>query len=151
MLKLSIPINDLHMNQRKTPQSPPAHVVFWMIWGAILFGLFVIIAFVGGGIPSGENDGHARLWVVLLAGAAAVIAMSIRFLLIPQVTSITKLLPVMIVGLAISELIGIVGIFVVPLELPQTRLALFVTSISCVIAFAPVYANALLQRKETRE
>lgn len=110
----------------------------------------MIMFFAAGGMPSGENDRAAPLWVVLLASVGAIAAMSIRFLLIPKITEISKLLTAMIIGLAIAEGIGFLGLFIVSKDLPQTRLALFVTSVSCIITLAPIYVTALINRKEMR-
>jgi hypothetical protein len=54
----------------------------------------------------------------------------------------------MIVGLALAEAIGIIGMFVVGKEFPETRIALFVTSVSLVTAFAPAYVHSLSERQK---
>lgn len=121
---------------------PPAVMVFWIIWFAILQGLVLVQFFVGGGIPNGEDQGNAPVWVMAVAGCLALVALAIRFTLIPRLTSFQKLLPAMIVGLAFSEAIGFLGMFVLGEEFPATRLSLFVLSICCIVSLAPLYAKS---------
>ena len=124
--------------------------VFWIIWFAIFNGLFMLQFFAAGGIPKGENEGDAPATMVVIAGALALVSMIIRFLVIPKLDSLEKLLPTMIVGLALAESVGIIGMFFIGKDFPETRLALFVAAVSAVAAFAPVYVNALLVRKKMR-
>jgi len=130
--------------------NPPATFVFWIIWFAIFNGLFLLQFFAAGGIPKGDNEGSAPMAVVVIAGGLAFVSMVIRFFIIPKLGSLEKLLPAMIIGLALAESVGIIGMFLVGKEFPETRLALFVASVSAVAAFAPVYASALLERKKMR-
>lgn len=122
------------------PQAPLA-VVFWIIWFAILNGLVMIQFFAGGGIPKGENQGDPPVMFIGLAAVLALVALAIRFVVIPQIESPLKKLPAMIVGLALSELIGFVGMFVVSKKFPETQLSLFVSAIVCILCFAPFYAK----------
>ena len=119
----------------------PLAIVFWIIWFSILNGLVIIQLFAGGGIPKGENQGNAPVMFLGVAAVIALVALSIRFVLIPQIESPLKKLPAMIVGLALSELIGFIGMFVVSKQFPQTQLSLFVSAIACILCFAPVYVT----------
>ena len=101
-----------------------------------------------GGIPKGSNDGDAPPGIIGIAALLAVVSEAIRFLLIPKIKDPGKLLPVMIIGLAMAEAIGIIGMFVVGREFPETRIALFVTSVSAVTVFAPVYIHSLSERQK---
>jgi hypothetical protein len=69
---------------------------------------------------------------------------------LPEGENLEQLLPLMLVGMAFAEGVGIIGIFVVAKEFPETRLALFVTSVSAMLAYAPFYANAVLDKKRMR-
>jgi hypothetical protein len=124
----------------RKPAQPPALLVFWIIWFATLQGLVVIQFFVGGGIPKGSDQGPAPTLWVAVAGILALVALSIRFMWIPRLAALPKKLPAMIVGLALAEAIGFVGMFLVGKEFAATRLALFVLSIACIASLAPVYA-----------
>jgi hypothetical protein len=105
---------------------------------------------LGGGLPEGENQGKAPTLLIATAALLAVISVAIRFLVIPKTKGLEQLLPLMLVGMAFAEGVGIIGIFVVAKELPETRLALFVTSVSAMLAYAPFYANAVLDKKRMR-
>jgi hypothetical protein len=120
---------------------PPALLVFWIIWFAILQGLVVIQFFVGGGIPKGADQGDPPVMFLAIAGGLALVALTIRFVAIPKIKSVPKMLPAMIIGLALSEAIGFVGMFLVGPEFPMTRLSLFVLSLCCIVSLAPIYAK----------
>lgn len=131
-------------------QKPPAALVFWIIWFAIFNGLFILQFFAAGGIPKGDNEGDAPMAIILIAGALALVSVVVRFVIIPKIGTLEKLLPAMIVGLALAESVGIIGMFLIGKEFPETRLALFVASVSAVAAFAPVYVTALVDREKMR-
>lgn len=123
-------------------------MIFWIIWFAIFNGLFILQFFAAGGFPSGSNEGDVPLWAVAVPAGLLVVAMVIRFLVIPKISSIVALLPAMIIGLALSEGIGILGMFALGKEFPETRMALFITSVCAVVAYMPIYANALLIKEK---
>ena len=104
----------------------------------------------GGGFPEGENQGKPPSLVIAMAAFLALFAIAIRFLAIPKTKEPEKLLPLMVVGLAFAEGIGIIGIFVVGEDFPQTRSALFVTSVSAILAYAPFYVHAVLGKHRMR-
>ena len=114
------------MNQSNEQPAPPAAIVFWVIWFAIFNGLFILLFFVGGGIPKGQNEGDAPLALIAVAGALASVSMVIRFIVIPKLNAIEKLLPAMIIGLALAESVGIVGIFVIGKEFRPISVVLMV-------------------------
>ena len=123
------------------PQAPAPPVVFWVIWFAILSGLMIMQFFVGGGIPTGGGqEKEPVIWQVLALGAAAA-ALIVRFIIIPRLAGLEKKLPLMIIGLALSEGIGIIGMFVVPPEHASTRLFMLGTALVCIVLSAPVYAK----------
>lgn len=129
--------------RRVTPPraNTPQPLVFWIIWFAILSGLLIMQFFAGGGIPSGTDQGEEPVLFRLLALGAAAAALFVRFGVIPRIKELEKKLPVMIVGLALAEGIGILGMFAVPRELGATRLFMLGLSIACVVISAPTYAK----------
>lgn len=136
---------------RMNPDSPkPTAMVFWILWFALLNGLILMMFFIGGGLPQGENQGEPPTLMIAMAALLAVISVAIRFLAIPKARELEKLLPLMLVGMAFAEGIGIIGIFVVTREYPETRLALFVTSVSAMLAYAPFYVHTALDRNLMR-
>lgn len=128
----------------QSPQGPQAlkPVIFWIIWFAILSGLFVMQAFAGGGIPSGSDQGEAPALFLTLALVAAAASLFVRFAAIPRLKELEKKLPAMVVGLALGEGIGIIGMFAVPHQYGATRLFMLGISIACVVLSAPFYARS---------
>lgn len=126
-------------HQNPTPQSQS--VVCWIIWFAILNGLVITQIFAGGGIPHGPDRGDPPLVFPLIAAGLVVISLGIRFFAIPKIDGLQRKLPLMIIGLAVSEAIGIMGAFVVGREFATTRLVLFAASILCIVCQAPIYAR----------
>ncbi|MES2661447.1 MAG: hypothetical protein V4689_22705 [Verrucomicrobiota bacterium] len=126
-------------SQQDSPKVPA--LVFWIIWFAILNGLVMIQFLVGGGIPKGEDQGNPPVLFLAIAAGLALVALAIRFVLIPQIESVPKKLPAMVIGLALSEGIGFLGMFAVGKEFPATQQTLFVTAIACIACLAPVYAK----------
>jgi hypothetical protein len=116
-------------------------VVFWVIWFAILSGLLIMQFFAGGGIPSGGGQGKEPAIYQMMSLGIAAAALFVRFVIIPRVSGLEKKLPLMIVGLALSEGIGIIGMFAVSQEYASTRLFMLGTSIVCIVLSAPVYAK----------
>lgn len=131
------------MTPRQDSPAQPTLLIFWIIWFAILQGLVLIQFFVGGGIPKGADQGDPPTLFLVIAGALALAALAIRFTVIPKIETVAKLMPAMIIGLALSEAVGFVGIFLVGKEFPTTRLGLFVLALCCIASLAPVYAKKL--------
>lgn len=129
------------MLPQKTPI--PNLTVFWAIWFAIMNGLFIMLFLAAGGIPKGTNVGTPPTWIVGTCAALVVISIAIRFLVIPRIKQLSQLLPAMIVGLAFAEAVGILAMFVLGKEFPQTRMTLFLTSAFTVLVYAPSYASNL--------
>lgn len=136
------------MTPRQDPPSPPTVLIFWIVWFAILQGLVLIQFFVGGGIPKGADQGDPPTLSLAIAGALAFASLAIRYMVIPKIRTVSKLLPAMIIGLALAEAVGFVGIFLVGKEFPSTRLGLFVLALCCIISLAPVYAKAAIRNRE---
>jgi hypothetical protein len=147
-LALAIPGDQCRPVNAASPK--PTALVFWILWFAFLNGLFIILFMIGGGIPEGKNQGEPPSLVIAMAALLALFAIAIRFIAIPKTKQLEKLLPLMLVGMAFAEGIGIIGIFVVAREFPETRLALFVTSASAMLAYAPFYVHAVLDRNRMR-
>jgi len=117
----------------------PQPVVFWIIWFAILSGLFFMQMLVPRGADSSSGDGSLIFQVIGLGSAAA--SLIVRFAVIPKLKELQQKLPAMIIGLALAEGVGIIGIFVVSHQDDATRLFLLGVSIVCIVISAPIYAK----------
>ena len=136
---MGISIIPLPPPKRKTP--PP--LVFWILWIAFLSSIGVYQLELGGGIPHGSNQ-SLQAWnlPLLLSALQLTVATVIRWLVIPKVTDPAKLLPLMVVGLALSEAVVFYGIFLVGQDMPQTRLQFLIGAFFSILQFAPFYAPA---------
>ncbi len=121
------------------PRTQRQLLVLWIIWGAILAGLGVLyLAF-----SRKPADTTGNLVIVLVAFSQLFISIVIRWLVIPRLTSLVKLLPVFIAGLALAEGCGIVGLF---LGGPY-RDALWMLGVLGVTSYVPLFARRLSEPK----
>lgn len=113
----------------------------WIIWFAILQGVFVIQFLVGGGLPEGENAVEPMapsLWA--LCFGPILLATAIRWLLIPKVKTRQTQLTAMIVGLSLAEAPILLSLFLVGPDYPQNHIAVLMVGLAAIFQFAPKYA-----------
>ena len=114
-------------------------IIAWVIWGAILIGLFVLQFFIGGGIPTGDQMENPPTVMSLICIAGVAIGTLIRWLVIPKLNDKPKLLRAMVVGLALSQGSGVLQIFLLGKEYPDSQKLIFVLAVLGVVQFAPTY------------
>ena len=114
-------------------------IIAWVIWGAILIGLFVLQFFIGGGIPTGDEMENPPTVMSLICIAGVAIGTLIRWLVIPKLNDKPKLLRAMLVGLALSQGSGVLQIFLLGKEYPDSQKLIFVLAVLGVVQFAPTY------------
>ena len=114
-------------------------LIAWVIWGAILMGLFVLQFFIGGGIPTGDQMENPPTVMSLICIAGVAIGTLIRWLVIPKLNDKPKLLRAMLVGLALSQGSGVLQIFLLGKEYPDSQKLIFVLAVLGVVQFAPTY------------
>ena len=114
-------------------------IIAWVIWGAILIGLFFLQFFIGGGIPTGDQMENPPTVMSLICIAGVAIGTLIRWLVIPKLNDKPKLLRAMVVGLALSQGSGLLQIFLLGKEYPDTQKLIFVLAVLGVVQFAPTY------------
>ena len=117
----------------------PDQLIAWVIQGAILMGLFVLQFFIGGGIPTGDQMENPPTVMSLICIACVAIGTLIRWLVIPKLNEKPKLLRAMVVGLALSQGSGLMQIFLLGKEYPDTQKLIFVLAVLGVVQFAPTY------------
>lgn len=117
-------------------QPPPAKIVLWIIWFAITVGLVMIYSFAAPKAPAGGQGSNPLQYLPLLPLAISVF---IRWVLLPRQKAIAAALPVFVIGLAMAEGCGIIGMFIVP-QLKQTYLVLALLGL---FQFVPFWANKL--------
>jgi hypothetical protein len=122
-------------------------VVLWLIWSSILFGMFFIPVFAGGGWPAGVDAGFSPINPIFIAASSGwLVSMGIRFLALPLVDHPAAVLPLAIIGMALAEGAMFLGIFAMPKDLVVMRQILIVTGFVGVAAYAPVYATKVRRR-----
>jgi hypothetical protein len=123
------------------PANPKA-MIFWILWFAILSGLLMMQLLAKGGVPKLENPENASILFPAIGLGMAMASMTVRFVVIPRMDTLEKKLPLMLVGLAMAESIGVLGAFVVPPEEGASRLFMLVLAVVCIVVSAPVYVNS---------
>ena len=117
----------------------PDQLIAWVLWGAILMGLFFLQFFIGGGIPTGDEMENPPTVMSLICIAGVAIGTLIRWLVIPKLSDKPKLLRAMVVGLALSQGSGLLQIFLLGKEYPDSQKLIFVFAVLGVVQFAPTY------------
>ena len=114
-------------------------ITAWVVWGAMLIGLFVVQFFIGGGIPTGDQMENPPTVMSLICIACVAIGTLIRWLVIPKLNDNLKLFRAMINGLALCEGSEFLQIFLLGKEYPDTQKLIFVLAVLGVVQFAPTY------------
>lgn len=112
------------------PKSP-APVIWWILWAAITGGLIAIYVALRPTAPAGAPA--SLRYVPLVPFAAAVL---VRWFVLPRFREGARAFPLFIVGLALAEACGIIGLFLVP-DLAPTYLVL---GLAGLLLFAPFFA-----------
>jgi hypothetical protein len=118
-------------------------LVAWTLWASMVAAVAVLQLEVGGGIPLGANAPGSVLQAPLL-GVCALEALAvavIRWALLPRRTDPAAIVILLVIGLALSESIAFLGMFLVARDQPQTRLALLLLALACALQMAPFYAS----------
>lgn len=126
------------MRTELTPQQRQQLLVWWIIWGAILAGL-IIIYFVFARRP--PPPAAPKDVLLNLAGLAPIfVSIIIRWLVLPRIANFQRAFVTSIVGIALAEGCGILGIF---LGGPY-RDSLFLLGVLGITQYVPLFAKRLL-------
>lgn len=112
---------------------PPLLLIWWIIWAAIIAGLTALY-FTLGQRPSPTHDDIIVIRYLPLAPLA--LAVVVRWLILPRFSERLRAFPIFIIGVALAESCGILGIFLVP-DLAATY---YVLALFGLIQFAPIIA-----------
>jgi hypothetical protein len=116
--------------------------IWWIIWAGVLTGLCVIYFFIGR-TKSLPVPSSADLLTNLVGFVPLFLSVVIRWLMLPRYTDPARGLIVFIVGMALAEGCGVLGIF---LGGPY-RDALFLLGVLGVTQYVPFYARRLYEPK----
>jgi hypothetical protein len=116
-------------------------MVWWIIWAVILAGLMMLYLFLGRGpLEAAETS---DLLINLSGLVPLFVSIVIRWLVLPRYDNLKGAFPVFIIGLALAESCGILGVFIGG----PFRDDLFVLGVLGVAQFVPLFARRLLEPK----
>jgi cytochrome bd-type quinol oxidase subunit 2 len=113
-----------------------ALIVWWMIWAALLIGVFVI--YFGAGKDTKPSPGTASdslVWMVCFV--PFLISVAVRWLVIPRIKAAQAAMPFFLVGLVAAESICLLGLF----AFPAHKIELFALGVAGLLQMAPFFAN----------
>ncbi len=119
-------------------------LVWWIAWAAVLMGLVVIYLFLGRGPVKPEPVADKDALKHLVGLVPLFVSIVIRWLVLPRFDSLQRAFPIYIVGLALAEACGILGIFLGG----PFRDDLFVLGVLGVTQFVPIFARQVTRPKE---
>jgi hypothetical protein len=117
-------------------------MIWWILWATILSGLCLVYLFLGRTRPL-PKPSASELLTNLVGFVPLFLSVVIRWLVLPRYTDPTRALVVFIVGTALAEGCGMLGIF---LGGPY-RDALFLLGVLGVTQYMPFYAKRLYEPK----
>ncbi len=117
-------------------------LVWWIIWAATLGGLGLIYLFLAQGkpLPPASRDNSLQGLIGLVPLFVSIV---IRWLVLPRATDPSRALVLFIIGVALAEACGFLGIF---LGGPY-RDSLFVLGVLGITQYVPFYAKKLFDPK----
>jgi hypothetical protein len=116
-------------------------LVWWIAWGAVLGGLVVIYLALGRGPVEPEPVADKDVLKHLIGLVPLFASVVIRWLVLPRFDSLQRAFPIYIVGLALAEGCGILGIFFGG----PFRDDLFLLGVLGVMQFVPLFARGMLR------
>ncbi len=119
-------------------------LIWWIAWAAVLIGLVVIYLFLGRGPVKPEPAADKDALKHLVGLVPLFVSIVIRWLVLPRFDNLQRAFPLYIVGLALAEACGILGIFLGG----PFRDDLFVLGVLGVTQFVPIFARQLTRPKE---
>ncbi len=115
----------------ETTKGPPV-VIWWIMWAAITIGLVAIYATLAAPLRAEPLQAlrHLPLLPLLLSSG-------LRWIVLPRMSDRLRAFPIFIVGLAMAEACGLLGLFLIP-EMKQTY---FTLSLIGLLQYMPFFAG----------
>jgi len=118
-------------------------LVWWIIWGSILAGLVIVYFFLGRGRPLPAPVAARESLRGLIGIVPLFVSIVLRWLVLPRYANPARALVVFIMGLALAEAAGFLGIFLGGIY----REDIFVLGVLGVAQYVPFYARQLFNPK----
>jgi len=119
-------------------------LVWWIIWAGILFGLIAVYAALGRAPARAPLPGENPL-TGLVGLAPLFVSIIIRWLVLPRFNDPRRALVMFVVGLALAECCGFLGIFLGGVYKDD----LFLLGVLGVAQFVPLFARKLFEPKSS--
>ena len=117
-------------------------IIWWSIWGGVLAGLFLVYLALGRAAPKPLAPG-ANPFIGVVGLVPLFVSIVIRWLVLPRFTDLKQAFPLFIVGLALADACGFLGIFLGGPYKGQV----FVLGVLGVAQFMPFFARQYLEPK----
>lgn len=115
------------------PNKPPPPIVWWVIWSAMLIGVFVMYFTTPADL---KVPTPSVLWMVALA--PFLISSILRWLFLTRIQSSQTAFPLFIVGIGLAESTCIMGLFVFSAHSAD----LFALSVLGMVQYVPYFAGS---------
>jgi hypothetical protein len=124
-------------------QRARAHLkIWWIVWAAVLITLVAV--YLGAWFFKLQGGGATKNPFANLVGFVPLfVSIVIRWLVLPRSNSLSGAFPMFVVGLALAESCGVLGIF----WGGPYRDALFFLGVLGIVQYAPGFAKALIEPK----
>jgi hypothetical protein len=119
-------------------------LIWWNLWAGFLIGLCLVYFFLGRSQPL-PAPSSAEFLVNLTGFVPLFISVVIRWLVLPRYTNLARAFVVFVVGLALAESCGLLGIFIGG----PYRDALFVLGVLGIVQYVPLYAQKFVEPKRS--
>ncbi|HET7536271.1 MAG TPA: hypothetical protein VFJ90_07450 [Candidatus Didemnitutus sp.] len=123
--------------EKQTLRNPVT--IWWLVWAGILVGLCAIYFALGRGRPLPATP-PANPFADLIGLVPLFVSIIIRWLVLPRYTEMARAFPIFIVGLALAEGCGLLGIFLGGIY----RDDLFVLAVLGIFQFMPFFTRQYL-------
>ena len=111
-------------------------LIWWILWGAFLAGLFVIYFTLSSiSLQAFSASGTSVAWPA--AAIPVFLSVIIRWLIFPRASTVPGALAVFVVGITMAEATCFLGIFLFPAH----KLELFVLSALGIFQYLPYFAG----------
>lgn len=118
--------------------------IWWIVWGSVLAGLLVVYFALTRNKPL-PPPASAELLTNLMGFVPVFLSVIIRWLVIPRYNNPARAFVMFIMGVALAEACGLLGIFIGG----GYRDSLFLLGVLGIVQYVPIFAKRLYEPKIT--
>jgi F0F1-type ATP synthase membrane subunit c/vacuolar-type H+-ATPase subunit K len=131
------------MNSDRISQSGTGRLlIWWILWAGILFGLVAIYAALGQ--RPALKQAPPNVMTDFIGLGPLLVSCLVRWLVLPRVRSVQSAFVLFILGLALAEACGLLGIF-----LSAYKSELFVLGVLGLLQWVPLFARTYFEPSAT--